>query len=300
MKNRVTIIFLLLTLCVTNLFATKVNKKGEYLVKSITVNYDYSTKDDYRLTFEYDTEGNVTKMCHYFLNTKDQYELGYDNRGLRELKYASFHLYKKDGKLWKKITDKEKHYSFNKHGLLYKKLIYFTNIKQRSVYSFWYDENWTHLVKMESEVTDSKDEYNNYHGITNFTYQNGNLFKFLTDKDVDKKEKIPYRERGHYNYFHFENLSNIDFNYLLVNGDLRTNIEGCIGLLGKKMPNLIFYEYKKYGMDSSHYEYQVDSLGKVHGIYYKIKKGSNMALPEKENIDWVWRQYMTIKIEYVE
>lgn len=285
MGNRA-IIMLLFIVNSINIFSQRTNIDNEFLIKKISVKYDYSNMDNYTLQFEYDVSDTIIKMIHMFLNTKDEYVIGRDNFDLKEVKYNSFTLYKAKGNIWKKHNDKEKHYSFNKHDLLYKKFIYFNTIKRNMVYSFWYDTSWSNLFKMEYEITDAKDKENNYHSMTNFKWESGNLLSFHTNKDVDKKEKYPFSHKCNFIYGDVKNTTNIDLNYLFMDGDIKTNIEGCIGFFGKKMPNIIFYEQRVYSMSPCYYTVEYDMSGMINKIIYKVTETSRV------------RDYMIMTIDY--
>lgn len=64
------------------------------------------------------------------------------------------------------------------------------------------------------------------------------------------------------------------------------------------MPNLIYYEYNRYGMNGGYYGYNIDHQGKVYKIVYKLKIGIPNVKGAIKNIDWACKTYKTIEIEY--
>lgn len=266
----------------------KEDAKNLALVKKISVVYDYSDKDNYSLSFEYNRDGTMNKMEHLFtsysVKQKEVYEI-ISNR-------ITFYSYKSTNNEWI-INTKNKNYEYTQSGLISKKTINL-DINQSIMYKFSY--NGRLLNEMECLINDAKEELNKYHGLTSFIWGRNNLLSFHTNRDVDGKMKNPYIEEMSFIYTSIVNKSNIDFNYLLVGGDLKPNIEGCIGLLGNKMPNVIYYDQESYDMHNGHYEYTLNDDGLITDIVYKMKTGSRLR--GVENVDWKWRTYMKMKIEY--
>lgn len=297
MRTKAIFMALFLITSISISFCQKTNDKGEFLVRRIDVNYPDNDNLDYSLIFHYDESGNITMMEHFYPSTRDVYEFGVDFQGLKEVKYKEVFYKKEDGMYYKKATEKEKHYSFNKQGTLFKKFIYFNTIKERIQYTFLYDKSWKHVSTFEKIIESENDPKVNSkrNGTLDWSRKINCLNGYASTVQLNDGSK-PFKIKEEYVYYQSKNVSNIDFNWLFYLGDLYGNIEGCIGLLGEKMPYLFAYEKKKKEMFGSIVKYEYDDLHRVVLARYMKEK----ILPIK-NVDKVYKllyTFYTVKVQY--
>ena len=278
-------------------YAQKVNHKGEYVVKRIDVEYPNQSNDNYSILFFYNEDFSLNKMEHYHLWTKDLYEFGFDSQGLKEVKYHEFQYVRKGMKLYQNVKPKEKHYSFNKMGLLFKKIMYLNNAREIVQYTFLYDKAGRHMTRFEKVVASKKFKEDNSTRIGIMTWNPERHYLMSYNCKVYlENDNLTFNSGESFVYYKRENNSNIDFNWLFFMGDLKTNIEGCIGFYGMKMPYLMAYEKNRNEMFGSHLEYEYDSFGRVIQAKYKMQK----LVPvegEHRNVK-EWFDFFVMKVQY--
>lgn len=264
-------------------YSQRANSKGEKLVKQFGVNYADGTggKYNYRVVFDYYNDGSVKQMEHYFNDD------GYDRLHLYRIYNGvlTFSAHKVVNGEYKPDSQYTVEYVMDKQtGYVSKKTV--KNIKYgvTQIYRFLYEYDMLSKMVMLCKFPELR---YCYEGEVNFIWERGNMtfFKGYSRYADEPEEKIG--QDSSYEYSNTPNRSNIDFNWLFLDGDIKNSMEGLIGMMGSKMNSMLHYELRAYGRQNSHYKYWFTN-GNMEYIKYYFDESKGQV------------EFMIIKIEYEE
>ncbi|GEM_PF-6352502 len=275
-------IILLFTLIVPfTLYPQRTNSKAEKLVKQFVVNYADGTggKNNYRVIFDYNDDGSIKRMEHYF--NDDGYDRLHLYRVYNGVLTFSAH-YRVNGKYQPDSQYSVEYVMDKPTGYIAKKTVKAIKYGYENTYRFLYENDRVSkmiLLKKSRELSHC------YEGETNYTWTRGNLEFFKTVGRYGDAPEEKIGQNSSYEYWDTPNRSNIDFNWLFINGDIRNSMEGLLGLMGGKMNSMLHYEVQAYGRENAHYKYRFKD-GNMEYINYYFDESKGQLL------------FMIIKIEY--
>ena len=276
----------------------KKNSKGEFMVREISVTYDYSDKDWYKLTFDYNPDGSYKRMTHWYEGHRDIYDIGTDSQGLKHIKYSSFKYRQGENGKVIQTEDKsvKKEWSFNKMGKLFKKHVYIDNMRYLEIYTFLY--NWQgKLDSIKFEYEDKEEPlYSKVLRAKTFWVNEDKWFSGMDGTQVytnDKRLGTAYLKTDYYFYQGLNNLANFDFNVLLFGYTFKTSPEfGMGGFVFDKLSYFMACDKEKQEDNNEQYKYEFKKLSDVPTKITKWIDGT-----DSQNRKYR-REYMVMEIRY--